>query len=403
MTELNASSLSPKHWVIIPAAGVGARMAADRPKQYLSIHNKTILEHTLALFTSDLRFSNVLLGLAQNDQYWQMLNCPQRDNVTIFPGGSERFNTVLNGLYCIDSLATDHDWVWVHDAARPCLSQADIESLFSQLAQPDAKGALLASPVNDTIKREDGAGLSCETVDRTGLWRALTPQVFKYSDLKSAIEQGIRDEVTLTDEASAMEHSGIFPRLVESRGNNIKITRPGDLETAMSFVSVSSGLMPRIGSGYDVHAFDEGDSVILGGVRIAHTHKLKAHSDGDVLLHALMDALLGALALGDIGKHFPDTDSKWEGADSRALLKAVMLMLAEQGYRLGNADITVIAEHPKLAAHISDIQASIALDLGVPTNQISVKATTSEKLGFTGRSEGIACQASVMLFPVSVS
>lgn len=378
-------------------------MAADRPKQYLSIHNKTILEHTLALFTSDLRFSNVLLGLAQNDQYWQMLNCPQRDNVTIFPGGSERFNTVLNGLYCIDSLATDHDWVWVHDAARPCLSQADIESLFSQLAQPDAKGALLASPVNDTIKREDGAGLSCETVDRTGLWRALTPQVFKYSDLKSAIEQGIRDEVTLTDEASAMEHSGIFPRLVESRGNNIKITRPGDLETAMSFVSVSSGLMPRIGSGYDVHAFDEGDSVILGGVRIAHTHKLKAHSDGDVLLHALMDALLGALALGDIGKHFPDTDSKWEGADSRALLKAVMLMLAEQGYRLGNADITVIAEHPKLAAHISDIQASIALDLGVPTNQISVKATTSEKLGFTGRSEGIACQASVMLFPVSVS
>ena len=257
--------------------------------------------------------------------------------------------------------------------------------------------------MNDTIKREDGAGLSCETVDRTGLWRALTPQVFKYSDLKSAIEQGIRDEVTLTDEASAMEHSGIFPRLVESRGNNIKITRPGDLETAMSFVSVSSGLMPRIGSGYDVHAFDEGDSVILGGVRIAHTHKLKAHSDGDVLLHALMDALLGALALGDIGKHFPDTDSKWEGADSRALLKAVMLMLAEQGYRLGNADITVIAEHPKLAAHISDIQASIALDLGVPTNQISVKATTSEKLGFTGRSEGIACQASVMLFPVSVS
>jgi 2-C-methyl-D-erythritol 2,4-cyclodiphosphate synthase len=198
-----------------------------------------------------------------------------------------------------------------------------------------------------------------------------------------------------------MEHYGIPPRLVESRGNNIKITRPGDLESAMSFLGGSSvALLPRIGSGYDVHAFEPGDSVVLGGVKIAHTHRLKAHSDGDVVLHAVMDALLGALALGDIGKHFPDTDTKWEGANSRSLLKAVMVLLSDRSYQVGNIDITVIAERPKLAPHISAIQSCIAEDLDVNASQVSVKATTTEKLGFTGRQEGIACQASVMLFPL---
>ena len=394
-------STPPKHWVIIPAAGIGSRMAADRPKQYLSIYNKTILEHTLALFVSESRFSGILLGLAENDEYWEDLNYPEKKSVTVFFGGSERFNTVLNGLHAIKSLAQDHDWVWVHDAARPCLAQQDIESLFTELASPNSQGALLASPVSDTIKRGEANGFSHETVDRTGLWRALTPQVFKYADLKSAIEKSIHDSVTLTDEASAMEHYGIPPRLVESHGNNIKITRPGDLESAMSFLGGSSvALLPRIGSGYDVHAFEPGDSVILGGVKIAHTHKLKAHSDGDVVLHALMDALLGALALGDIGKHFPDTDDEWKGADSRSLLRAVMLLLFEQGYQVGNVDITVIAERPRLASHISAIQSCIAEDLDVNASQVSVKATTTEKLGFTGRQEGIACQASAMLFPM---
>ncbi len=398
---MSGFSTPPKHWVIIPAAGIGSRMAADRPKQYLSIYNKTILEHTLELFVSESRFSGILVGLAEGDEYWEELNYPQKKNVTVFVGGSERFNTVLNGLYAIESLAQDHDWVWVHDAARPCLAQQDIEILFAELASPNSQGALLASPVNDTIKRGEANGFSQETVDRTGLWRALTPQVFKYADLKSAIGQSVLDGVTLTDEASAMEHYGIPPRLVESRGNNIKITRPGDLESAMSFLGGSSvALLPRIGSGYDVHAFEPGDSVVLGGVKIAHTHRLKAHSDGDVVLHAVMDALLGALALGDIGKHFPDTDTKWEGANSRSLLKAVMVLLSERSYQVGNIDITVIAERPKLAPHISAIQSCIAEDLDVNASQVSVKATTTEKLGFTGRQEGIACQASVMLFPL---
>lgn len=399
----NSSASSPRHWIIIPAAGVGARMAADRPKQYLPLVKRTVIEQTISRFASQAWVSGIWVGLSDEDAYWDTLEFSSVSKPHTYRGGAERADTVLAGLEALSGVASSDDWVWVHDAARPCLSQDDIDALLTAL--PDSSGAILAAPIYDTIKRGDEAQKIVTTVDRSKLWRALTPQVFRYADLKQALVSGLEKGDQITDEASAMELVGRQPLLVEGSSTNIKITRPGDLELAAQYSAMTENTMapaiPRIGSGFDVHAFEEGHFITLCGIRIPHTKGLKAHSDGDVALHALMDAMLGAVALGDIGKHFPDTDEKWKGADSRSLLKAVAKLIAQQGYELGNADLTIIAERPKMSPHIGDMRACIAEDLSVAIDCVSVKATTSEKLGFCGREEGIAVQASVLLLPVA--
>lgn len=378
-------------------------MAADRPKQYLRLGKRSVIEQTIACFTSQTWVSGIWVGLSDDDAYWDTLEFSSVSKPQTYRGGAERADTVLAGLEALSGVASSDDWVWVHDAARPCLSQDDIDALLTAL--PDSSGAILAAPIYDTIKRGDEAQKIVATVDRSQLWRALTPQVFRYADLKQALVSGLEKGDQITDEASAMELVGRQPLLVEGRSTNIKITRPGDLELAAQYSAMTENTMaqaiPRIGSGFDVHAFEEGHFVTLCGIRIPHTKGLKAHSDGDVALHALMDAMLGAVALGDIGKHFPDTDEKWKGADSRSLLKAVAKLIAQQGYELGNADLTIIAERPKMSPHIGDMRACIAEDLSVAIDRVSVKATTSEKLGFCGREEGIAVQASVLLLPVA--
>ena len=252
----------------------------------------------------------------------------------------------------------------------------------------------------------------------------MTPQIFKYSDLRTALEFCCDRGLAITDEASAMEKIGRKASMIVGSEQNIKVTLPADLLTARAYfakkqseeITLNQGITvaheafklrkntmqyPRIGTGFDVHAFGEGSFIILGGAKIPYDKGLLAHSDGDVLLHAIMDAILGALALGDIGKHFPDTDPQWQGANSRALLKAVNALLIEQGFKVGNIDSTIIAQAPKMAAYILDMQTNIAEDLELELDCVGVKATTTEKLGFTGRKEGIACQASVILVPLS--
>jgi 2-C-methyl-D-erythritol 2,4-cyclodiphosphate synthase len=303
-------------------------------------------------------------------------------------------------LAFIADRAKSDDWVWVHDAARPCLSHADIDKLIEAL-ESKHDGALLAVPVHDTVKRADSDSSVQTTVDRKSLWRAMTPQVFRFAKLKQALEQSQVDQICVTDESSAIEHIGGKPFLVQGSDRNIKVTHPNDLgvaaRTMQENVKENVAVSVRIGTGFDVHAFGEGDSIVLGGVKIPYSQGLVAHSDGDVLLHAVMDALLGALALGDIGKHFPDTDAQWKGADSRKLLRAVIALIAEKGYRVGNLDSTIMAQAPKMAPHIESMCLRIADDLEVAVSDVSVKATTTEHLGFTGRKEGIACQASVIL------
>jgi len=390
-----------KHWVILPAAGIGARMQASRPKQYLTIHGQSVLEHTLECFTQDERFEGIFVGVSSEDTFWPEIAkrfCATA-KVGSYVGGTERSETVLNGLGHMKAQASRDDWIWVHDAARPCLEARDLNALFAALEAPGCPGVLLASPVADTIKRSDGGRVVTATVDRSNLWRALTPQVFRYGDLLDALVSAVENGCGVTDESAAMEAHGVQPELVIATGNNLKLTHPNDLELAMHLISSSDQRFPRIGNGYDVHAFEPGDHVMLGGVRIPHTQGLRAHSDGDVLLHALMDAMLGALALGDIGKYFPDTQAQWKGADSRALLAAVKTLVEEANYDIANIDVTVICEQPKLSRHIDAIRLCIAEDLSIDVAQVSIKATTTEKLGFTGRGEGIASQAAVLLIP----
>jgi 2-C-methyl-D-erythritol 2,4-cyclodiphosphate synthase len=287
----------------------------------------------------------------------------------------------------------------VHDAARPCLESADVAALIAAL-EAGADGAVLAAPVVDTVKREHGGAVS-DTVDRTGLWRALTPQAFALGELERALEEAARLNIAVTDESQAMERKGLRPALVQGSAFNIKVTRAADLRAAARILQSAekrtmSGRM-RIGQGFDVHTFGGGDHVVLGGVRIAHDRGVIAHSDGDVVIHALCDALLGALGQGDIGRHFPDTDPKYRGADSRLFLRTVAALVREAGYGLVNADVTVLAEAPRIAAHRSAMAANLAEDLGVAPELINIKATTTERMGFVGRGEGLAAQAAVLL------
>lgn len=407
------STSPPNHWLIIPAAGVGSRMQMDRPKQYLQIANKTILEHTLACFSGHSLFKRLLLGVTPEDRFIKTLELKEAfPALSLFEGGGERAETVLNGLHSLADVANDEDWVWVHDAARPCLSNDDIVRLREHL-DTEPCGLVLAVPVADTLKRikhesnDRGSIVTvAQTVDRSHLWRAMTPQIFRYGALKAALSECRAKGLKVTDESSAIELAGGVPRLIQGSEQNIKVTLASDLPRVEAYLKSSeinkrkhAMQYPKIGTGFDVHAFGEGEFITLGGVKIPYERGLIAHSDGDVLLHALMDAMLGALALGDIGKHFPDTDAEWKGADSRELLRQVNGLIQAKGYTVGNLDSTIMAQAPKMAPFIEQMQTNIAEDLSLNRECVSIKATTTERLGFTGRKEGIACQVNVLLIP----
>jgi 2-C-methyl-D-erythritol 4-phosphate cytidylyltransferase/2-C-methyl-D-erythritol 2,4-cyclodiphosphate synthase len=255
---------------------------------------------------------------------------------------------------------------------------------------------VLAAPIVDTMKRGRD-GLCIETVERRGLWRALTPQIFPYAELRRALTAASSAGVAVTDEAQAMERLGHTPLLVAGSPFNIKLTHREDLATAAGILKGLGASSMRIGQGFDAHAFGDGDHVMLGGVRIAYVRGVVAHSDGDVVIHALCDAVLGALGQGDIGQHFPDTDPAYRGADSRVFLREVAVRIDAAGLKLVNADITVLAEAPRIATHRAAMAAALAADLGVPAALINIKATTTERMGFIGRGEGVAALASVLL------
>ncbi len=388
-------------WAIVPAAGRGARFAAatdaSPPKQYAALHGATVLEWSLHALLAEPRVSAVVVALAADDGHWPRvaarLKSPKLQTTL---GGANRQDSVANGLEYLASQAAADDWVLVHDAARPCFNSTDLTALLDAVgAGRGVAGAVLAAPVVDTVKRELGDHLA--TVDRQGLWRALTPQVFAFAQLRKALQQAALAGVMVTDEAQAMERMGLRPALVQGSPFNIKITRLADLATAGDILKMTEGKPMRVGQGIDVHAFGKGDHVILGGVRIAHAKGVVAHSDGDVVIHALCDALLGAMGDGDIGQHFPDSDPRYRGADSRVFLRVVAERMQAAGLKLINADVTVLAEAPRVATHRGAMAANLAADLGVPAQLINIKATTTERLGFIGRGEGLAAMASVLL------
>ena len=410
------------YWLVMPAAGSGQRFGAARPKQYAPLEGRTVIEWALAPFLTDARCAGAVVALAPEDTGWTevaaRLDTIDTGTGTASPrrvvraaGGSHRSLSVRSALAALAGRAVASDWVLVHDAARPCLDSQDLERLLGRLGGHPL-GGLLALPAADTLKRAaadggDGSGGMpgnevAQTIDRAGLWRALTPQMFRYGNLCAALDTAHSAGRFPTDEAQALEWRGERPVLVEGMPGNLKVTAPGDLLLAAAIIRSRRAQNPqdvlmRIGSGIDVHAFGPGDFVMLGGVRIPHSQGVVAHSDGDVALHALCDALLGAAGLGDIGQHFKDTDPRWKGADSRSFVASIVGMLRERGLMVANADLTVLAQAPKVGPYRDAMRREIAQLLGIDPGLVNIKATTTEGLGFLGRTEGIAAQALVLL------
>ena len=378
--------IAPTCIALIVAGGSGQRFGAERPKQYLDLAGKPVLRRTVEAFLNHPQVTGVRVVI---DPTWREaydaavagLGLP--DPVA---GGASRQDSVRNGL---EALAADGapDLVLIHDAARPLIDGATIGAVIAAL--DSTPGAIAAVQVADTLKRGSDSAIT-GTVDREGLWRAQTPQGFRFPAILEAHRAATG--LSLTDDAAVAERAGLAVALVRSKEDNFKVTTPDDLTRATRAI-MSSLWDVRTGSGFDVHRFTDGDFVTLCGLRVPHDHGLEGHSDADVGLHALTDAILGALAAGDIGSHFPPTDPRWRGADSAKFLRHAADLVAERGGVIAHADVTIICERPKVGPHRAAMAERIAQILGIEVGRVSVKATTTEQLGFTGRREGIAAQA----------
>ncbi len=379
----------PSCIALIVAAGSGQRFGAERPKQYLDLGGRPVLRRTVQAFLRHPQVTgvHVVIDPAFRDLYdGAVAGLGLPDPVA---GGATRQESVRNGLERLAESAPD--LVLIHDAARPLVAADTIGAVIGALDRHPA--AIAAVPVADTLKHGRD-GLIADTVDRAGLWRAQTPQGFRFPDILAAHRAA--SGLDLTDDAAVAERAGLPVALVPAKEENFKVTTPDDLtRAARALDSALSDI--RTGMGFDVHRFTDGDPggdhVTLCGVRVPHTQTLEGHSDADVGLHALTDAILGALCAGDIGSHFPPSDPQWRGADSALFLRHAAGMVRERGGRIAHVDVTLICERPKVGPHREAMTARIADILGMDAARVSVKATTTERLGFTGRGEGIAAQA----------
>lgn len=393
---------------LIVAAGRGTRAAgaAGVPKQYALLAGAPVLAHTLKAFTSHPAIDVVQVVIHADDRelYGASTGEPHGKLLPPTPGGATRQDSVRAGLAALAAHRPSH--VLIHDAARPFVSHDVLDRILAALATHPA--VLAAEPVADTLKRATAEGTVAGTVDRAGLWRAQTPQAFAFAAIGAlhdrAVAAGRHD---FTDDAGLAEWAGTPVLLVEGSSRNTKITTAEDLRMAERLMSTDHqaaqvAMEPRSGTGFDVHRFEAGDAVWLCGVRIPHTHKLEGHSDADVGLHALTDAVLGAIGDGDIGQHFPPSDPKWKGAASHLFLEDAARRVAERGGRIVNVDVTLLCEAPRVGPHRDAMRAAVARMLGIDIGRVGVKATTTEGLGFTGRREGIAAMAAAsVLLPVS--
>ncbi|MBJ3784363.1 bifunctional 2-C-methyl-D-erythritol 4-phosphate cytidylyltransferase/2-C-methyl-D-erythritol 2,4-cyclodiphosphate synthase [Devosia sp. MSA67] len=380
--------------VIIVAAGKGERAGADgnaEPKQYRAIAGTPVLARTIAGFLAHDRITYVLPVIhADHADRYDALGLENARLMQPVHGGATRQASVLEGLKILAPLRPDR--VLIQDAARPFVSPDLIERVLAGLDRHD--GALPTLPVTDTIKRSLDGELVATTEDRRQLFAAQTPQGFRFGQIFSAHMRAGNVRREFTDDAEIAEWAGLRVAMVEGDRNNIKITHPEDFIRAERILMADQGFETRIGTGYDVHPFAAGDAVWLCGVKIPHTAKLQGHSDADVALHALTDAILGAIGEGDIGTHFPPSDMQWKGAASTVFLRHAGELVKERRGRIVNLDVTIVAEAPRIASHVPAMCAAIAETLGISAERVAVKATTNEKLGFIGREEGIVSMAS---------
>lgn len=388
----------PKATAIIAAGGAGLRMGSSLPKQFGLLAGIPILIHTIRAFLRVAAIGRIVVvapapHLERTRELLARFACAPLCTVTA--GGRLRQDSVRLGLAAVEP---GSPLVAVHDGARPLARPEEIERCLAAAAEHGA--AILALPVQDTLKDVGPEGTILRTVDRQGLWQAQTPQAFRTELLCRAFAVAEKDGFVGTDEASLLEHAGIPVRVVEGAASNLKVTRPGDLFLAEALLmnqQPATATDIRVGHGFDAHRLVAGRPLVLGGIVVPHERGLLGHSDADVLCHALCDAILGALGEGDIGRHFPDSDPRYRGISSILLLEEVMALAAARNFVLRNADVTVIAQRPKLAPHFPAMTEILARACRVAPAAINLKASTTEEMGYTGREEGISAHAVVLL------
>lgn len=371
---------------IIAAAGAGRRLGAAKPKQLLDIGGGSMLSHSLRAFLEHPRVNEVVVVKPAGPLAVALTDVGSTQKLRTTDGGARRQDSVANGFDAVDAHT---DVILIHDAARPFVSADLISRTIDAAATHGAAIAALQS--RDTVKKVD-AGVIVDTVPRETIYLAQTPQGFRRDVLAAAVKLG-REGIEATDEAGLVERAGFKVHVVDGDPGNVKITTEEDLIAARQRTSGASAGLHRIGTGYDLHRLIEGRPLIIGGVTIPFDKGPLGHSDGDVACHAVTDAILGAVSLGDIGRHFPDTDPKWKGADSLALLADAARMVREAGFRVINVDLTVILERPKLKDAIDEMRSRLASAIGVDRAAISIKGKTNEGVDAVGRGEAIAAHA----------
>jgi 2-C-methyl-D-erythritol 4-phosphate cytidylyltransferase/2-C-methyl-D-erythritol 2,4-cyclodiphosphate synthase len=390
--------------VVIVAAGRGARAGkADGPKQYQRIGGRSVIARTLDRFLAHPRIGPVVVAIhADDDALFRSAAGGNADRVVTVTGGASRQDSVRLGLLALRGHAPGQ--VLIHDAVRPFVDADLIDRTIAAIGE--RQGALPALPVADTLKRESAAGIIGETVSRSGLHAAQTPQGFPFWPILAAHEKAHHlGKTDFTDDAAIAEWAHIPVKIVPGSPDNVKLTWARDISMADQRLSGERPRFPdiRTGNGYDVHGFEPGDHVTLCGVSIPHDKKLSGHSDADVGLHALTDALLATCGAGDIGTHFPPSDPQWKGVASLIFVEHAAKLVRARGGRIANADITLICEAPRVGPYREAMTKTLSAVLGISRDRVSIKATTNEKLGFVGREEGIAAIATAsVVFPGDV-
>lgn len=371
-------------WAVILCGGSGTRMGAGENKTLLKVGGVPAVIRCIRAFRSLTEGIVLVVKAGEEDAFSALLNQWHEPVIAIVPGGYDRQASAYCGLQALPATC---EIALIHDGARPFVSAPIISRVLESVKE---KGSGVAAvPARDTIKRTDPDGLVLETPDRASLWQVQTPQGFRLQDMLSAHE---RANQRYTDDAALMEAAGIPVHLVMGAYDNLKLTSPEDLKMTAGM------LLPRMGTGFDAHRLVEGRELWLGGVCIPYEKGLLGHSDADAALHALTDALLGAAAMGDIGKLFPDNDPQYKGISSLLLLEEAAHHIRKKGFEISNCDITILAQAPKLAPYINDMRKSIAASLKIPVENVSVKASTTEKMGYEGRGEGISAQAVALIY-----
>ena len=369
---------------VIVAAGRGTRAGGEIPKQWQQVAGRRVIDWTLAAFRTHPAIDEIVVVVHPDD----VERLADEQNLIVVQGGDSRSQSVSNGLRALEKNAPDA--VLIHDAARACVSSRVISNVIDALDQ--FVGAAPGLAVSDALWSGDDTVSG--VVDRSGLFRAQTPQGFRFAQILAAHRNAPEDA---QDDVAVARAFGIDVAITKGDPDNIKITVPADFERAERIFRSRVPMTVRIGNGYDVHRFGDGDHVTLCGVDVPHSRSLQGHSDADVGKHAVTDAIYGALAEGDIGQHFPPSDPQWKGAASEIFLRHAVELATSKGFAISNVDCTLVCEFPKIGPHANSMRERMAEIMGLPADTVSVKATTSERLGFTGREEGIASIATVTL------